>query len=155
MKLKIIFVGQSFPSWIQEGLQEYQKRIPKNYHFELISIPLQHRPKSDDYKRLMEQEGERMLQYIPSDALCIALDIQGSLVSTDFLCKQLADWQMDARTVCFCIGGPEGLAENCSARANLRWSLSRMTFPHPFVPLILTEQLYRAYTILIDHPYHK
>jgi 23S rRNA (pseudouridine1915-N3)-methyltransferase len=136
-------------------MSEYHKRIPKNYHVELIGIPLQNRPKSQEFKRMMEKEGQMMLQYIPDDALCIAMDIQGLPLSTELLSDHLKNWQLESKTVCIMIGGPEGLAPACYARATLKWSLSRLTFPHPLVPLLLLEQVYRAYTILIDHPYHK
>lgn len=155
MKIKIISVGHSLPAWIQIGVEEYLKRIPKNYHVELVGIPLQNRTTSPDTKRLMEKEGQLILQKIPEHAVCIALDIQGTLLSTEALAKHLSSWQMQGDTVCLLIGGPEGLAPACYERATLRWSLSRLTFPHPFVPLLLLEQLYRAHTIVIDHPYHK
>ena len=103
----------------------------------------------------MAKEGEAMLKAIaPSDKV-IALDVLGKSWSTEKLASQLSDWQFEGCDFCFLIGGPDGLAPECLARADAKWSLSALTMPHPLVRIMLAEQLYRAWTITVGHPYHK
>ena len=85
----------------------------------------------------------------------VALDVIGRTLSTEKLASKLADWQMNGRDVCLIIGGPDGLSAECLARADMRWSLSDLTLPHPLVRIVLMEQMYRAWTINANHPYHR
>ena len=96
-----------------------------------------------------------MADRIPPSAHVVALDQGGKLWSTPQLAEALVRWQDLGREVALLIGGPEGLADECRARADEAWSLSRLTFPHPLVRVIAAEQLYRAWTILSHHPYHR
>ena len=96
-----------------------------------------------------------MLKHIGSNTRTIALDVLGKSFSTEVLSQKLADWQMDGRNVNILIGGPDGLDSRCLAQADEKWSLSALTLPHPLVRVLLIEQLYRAWTILQNHPYHK
>lgn len=155
MKIKLIAVGSNMPTWVNTGFKEYQKRLSVPLSLELIEIPLQKRGKNVDIPRLMQQEGEQMLKHIRSQDFVIALDVQGKTWSTEKLAENIDTWLMEYQTVCLLIGGPEGLAKKCFARANLKWSLSDLTLPHPLVRIIVSEQIYRAQSISLGHPYHR
>lgn len=155
MKIRLFCVTHKTPAWVKEGYEEYAKRIPPAYSIELVEIPAEKRTPTANTKRLMEREGEKILGMIKQDELVVALNIKGEKWSTEKLAQQLAEWHQDGRNIALLIGGPEGLAPACLERANVHWSLSPMTFPHFLVKVILAEQLYRAYTILTGHPYHR
>ena len=155
MRLKVISIGHKMPDWVNDGVLTYQKRLPREYHFELIEIPFAgKRDRHADIAKLIEKEGKKMLDAIQPQDHCIALEVTGQPWSTPQLSQQLQIWQ-DHTQVCLLIGGPEGLAPACQARANQTWSLSKLTLPHPLVRVVLVEQIYRAYTILCGHPYHR
>lgn len=155
MKLRLLTITHKAPSWIKEGYEEYAKRLPAAYALELVEIPAEKRTINADMTRLTEREGEKMLAYLRPDHLVIALDIKGKPWSTEQLAEHMAGWHQAGRNVDLLIGGPEGLAPACLAKANLKWSLSPLTFPHIIVKLIIAEQIYRAYSILQNHPYHR
>lgn len=144
------------PAWVEAGYQEYAKRLPRDVKVELQELPLGQRSKNNpDIARAIAQEGERMLGAIPQGDRVVALEVQGKNWSTEQLAERMRDWQMQGDNCTLLIGGPDGLARNCVARANEKWSLSGLTLPHPLVRIVLIEQLYRASTILSGHPYHK
>ncbi|MBU0499987.1 MAG: 23S rRNA (pseudouridine(1915)-N(3))-methyltransferase RlmH [Gammaproteobacteria bacterium] len=155
MRIHLISIGNKMPQWIGEGYREYAKRLPGECALILVEIAAGHRCKGADIHRAIREEGERMLAAIPKGALVVALDVLGKPWSTELLAEQLGDWMHQGRDVALLVGGPEGLCENCLAMADLRWSLSALTFPHPLVRVILAEQLYRAWTLLRNHPYHR
>ncbi len=141
------------PSWVEAGYQEYAKRLPSNF-IRLVEIPLIKRP-SSDCTRQIKQEGKLMLAAIPKDNFVIALDVQGEQWSTETLAAHLQKWQDTAQALSLLIGGPEGLTMECLAQADKKWSLSSLTFPHPLVRIIVAEQLYRSWSIINHHPYHR
>mgnify|MGYP001426178929 FL=1 len=155
MKVQMIAVGTRMPAWVQAGYDEYAKRLPKELTPTLVEIPLGNRGKNGAVQDAMKQEGEAILQHISSATTMVALDVQGKSWSTEQLAEQLSRWRMDGRNLAFVIGGPDGFSQQCLARADVRWSLSNLTLPHPVVRIVLIEQLYRAWTILQNHPYHK
>ncbi|MGB0663512.1 MAG: 23S rRNA (pseudouridine(1915)-N(3))-methyltransferase RlmH [Pontibacterium sp.] len=155
MKIRLIAVGSKMPAWVTDGFNEYKKRLPSDMALELVEIPLGHRGKNADTARAMAQEGDAMLAAIGKGDRVIALEVLGKSWSTEKLADTLADWRMDGHNVSLLVGGPDGLDPRCSAQADVKWSLSALTLPHPFVRVILAEQLYRAHTILAGHPYHK
>jgi len=155
MRIDIIATGERMPAWVQTGYEEFAKRLSNAIPIRLVEIAAEKRGKTADIKRIMDKEGKRMLQAIPEQAHVVALDREGQSWSTARLAQALAQWQQDGHDVAMLIGGPEGLPEACLARAHTRLSLSAMTFPHPLVRIMLAEQLYRAWTILQNHPYHK
>jgi 23S rRNA (pseudouridine1915-N3)-methyltransferase len=155
MQIHLIAVGERMPDWVNAGYGEYAKRMPPECRLRLVEIPAVKRTKTADLKRIMQQEGERMLAAIPANAEVVALDVAGQNWSTPDLARQLGEWLRDGRDLALLVGGPEGLATACQERATRRWSLSALTFPHPLVRIILAEQLYRATTILKGHPYHR
>lgn len=143
------------PRWVQEGYQEYAKRLPSECALKLVEITPGHRGKSADISRTIRDEGERMLKAIPGNCQVIALDVKGKSWSTEQLSGQLDEWMNQGRDLALLVGGPEGLAEACLHRADGRWSLSPLTMPHPLVRVVAAEQLYRAWSILRNHPYHR
>ncbi|MCW8890341.1 MAG: 23S rRNA (pseudouridine(1915)-N(3))-methyltransferase RlmH [Sedimenticola sp.] len=155
MIIHLITVGNKMPRWVQEGYQEYAKRLPAECSLNLIEIAPGHRGKSADIKRTLRDEGERMLKAIPKGCRVVALDVLGKSWSTEQLSDQLGHWMGDGRDIALLVGGPEGLAEACQQQAESRWSLSALTLPHPLVRVIVSEQLYRAWSLLRNHPYHR
>jgi 23S rRNA (pseudouridine1915-N3)-methyltransferase len=155
MLLRLIAIGNKMPAWVTTGYQEYAKRLPNDYTLKLIEIPAEKRTQQSDIKRLTEKEGNKILSVIQPGHLVIALDVQGESWSTAQLAKSLANWHTENRTVDLLVGGPEGLAPACLQKSQLRWSLSPLTLPHPLVRIVVAEQLYRAWSILQNHPYHR
>ncbi|MFA5548420.1 MAG: 23S rRNA (pseudouridine(1915)-N(3))-methyltransferase RlmH [Porticoccaceae bacterium] len=155
MRLRILAVGTRMPGWVTEGFNEYRKRLPPEIRVELVELPLGPRGKGQPLERAMEREGEAMLKAIqPGDGV-IALDVPGKPWSTGQLAHQLRAWQESGKNHSLLIGGPDGLAPACLARADQSWSLSPLTLPHPLVRILLIEQLYRAWSLNAGHPYHK
>ncbi|MEW5755591.1 MAG: 23S rRNA (pseudouridine(1915)-N(3))-methyltransferase RlmH [Pseudomonadota bacterium] len=155
MQIHLIAVGTRMPDWVTQGYEEFAKRLPPECRLKLVEIPAGKRGKGADLNRLIKEEGERVLAAIPKSARVIALDVQGAAWTTEQLAQQLGDWLQDGRDVALLVGGPDGLAPPCLERAAQRWSLSKLTFPHPLVRIVVAEQLYRAWSILQNHPYHR
>ena len=155
MRIRIIAVGTKMPAWVETGYAEYAKRMPRDCVVELVELPLAQRGKNTDIARAMEMEGEEMLAAIGKGEQVIALDVKGKPWSTEQLAEHMANWRMSGNNYCLLIGGPDGLAPQCLAQAHVRWSLSALTLPHPLVRIVVIEQLYRACSILQNHPYHK
>ena len=155
MKLRMLAVGTRMPDWVENGCNEYGKRMPPELCIQLIEIPLGSRGKSQSNTKAIESEGQALLKAIGKRDFVIALHVLGKTMSTETLATQLSHWQMDGRDVSLLIGGPDGLSESCLARADMRWSLSDLTLPHPLMRIVLMEQLYRAWTINANHPYHR
>jgi 23S rRNA (pseudouridine1915-N3)-methyltransferase len=143
------------PGWVGEGYAEYAKRMPRECELRLKEIALGPRGKHFDIARAIAEEGEKMQAAIPAGDRVVALDLSGKEWSTPQLSEALARWLAGGRDVSLLVGGPDGLAPPCLARADERWRLSALTFPHPLVRVILAEQLYRAWSLLHNHPYHR
>lgn len=143
------------PSWVEAGCNEYGKRMPPELRIETIEIALGARGKNQPASKAIEKESLALLKAIGAQDFVVALDVIGRSLSTEQLATKLADWQMNGRDVCLIIGGPDGLSAECLARADMRWSLSDLTLPHPLVRIVLMEQMYRAWTINANHPYHR
>lgn len=155
MKIRLLTITHKAPEWIQTGYEEYAKRLPAHCALELIEIPAEKRTANADLKRIADREGEKMLAIINPQHHVIALDVKGKSWSTEDLSSQMNEWLHSGRNIDLLVGGPEGLAISCLQKANEKWSLSPLTFPHILVKLIVAEQIYRAYTILQGHPYHR
>lgn len=155
MKIRLLAVGGKMPAWVSQGFNEYSKRLPAEMTFELVELPLGHRGKGADKARAIKQEGDAMLAAIPKNDRVIALEVQGKSWSTEQLAEHIRDWQMDGRNISLLVGGPDGLDSRCVQLADQKWSLSALTLPHPLVRVILAEQVYRAWTVIQGHPYHK
>ena len=152
MQIRILAIGAKMPDWVVTACADYSKRLPLNW-LKIIEIPT--RQKFKNTAMAITHEGEKLLAAINDRDKTIALDVRGSYWSTEELSRQLADWQMQGKTVNLLIGGPNGLSDECLARSQQHWSLSPLTLPHPLARVILVEQLYRAWSILQNHPYHK
>jgi 23S rRNA (pseudouridine1915-N3)-methyltransferase len=155
MHLHLIAIGTRMPSWIKTGFEEYAKRFPQECRLHLIEIEASKRGKNFSIENLLREEGERMLNAVPKNSSIVTLEINGKQWDTPELSKQLKRWQLNGRDIALLIGAPEGLAPACLAKAEQRWSLSHLTLPHPLVRVIVAEQLYRAYSLLQGHPYHR
>lgn len=154
MKLKLIAVGTKMPPWVTSGYEEYARRFPRDMPLELVEIAAGKRSKSQDVARLTEREGEQMLAAAERCHI-VTLEVTGATWTTHDLARQLGRWQQLGRDVALLVGGPEGLAPACVAAARERWSLSPLTLPHPLVRVVLAESLYRAHSLLTNHPYHR
>jgi 23S rRNA (pseudouridine1915-N3)-methyltransferase len=146
MRITIVSVGHKMPGWIQEGFNEYTRRMPAEARVELVELK-PGKSKAD--------EGRAILAAIPQGAALLALDEHGKAVTTQGLSVMLSGWMRDAIHPCFAVGGADGLADEVKERAAKLLSLSALTLPHQLVRVVLAEQLYRAWTILARHPYHR
>lgn len=155
MQLELLAFGQKMPSWLQEGIQTYQKRLTKPYQINITELPLLKRPKSGDISQLRQKESDLMQNAISSRAHIIALEIDGKQFSSEKMAQRLQKLEQHTSHIQFLIGGPEGLNPTCTALAHEKWSLSELTMAHPLVRLFLVETLYRCWAINQNHPYHK
>jgi 23S rRNA (pseudouridine1915-N3)-methyltransferase len=151
------------PDWVESGYLEYARRLPPECALSLTEIDPLHRgkaggksgPGSAAAELARNDEALRIERAIPKGAATVALDGRGQAWSTEDLSAQLAAWMADGRDRVLLVGGPDGLADSLIRRADCSWSLSRLTFPHPLVRVIVAEQIYRAWTLLKGHPYHR
>jgi 23S rRNA (pseudouridine1915-N3)-methyltransferase len=155
MDFTVAAVGTRMPAWVQEAWSEYARRFPRGVALQLKEIPLAKRGRNADIASLREVEGQALLAAVPKGHRVVALDERGKQWSTQELADQLEGWMREEHGVCFLVGGPDGLSQNCRDKAQNTWSLGRLTLPHPMVRAILSEQLYRAWTITQNHPYHR
>lgn len=155
MRIHLIAVGTRMPAWVDTAYAEYAARLPHECRLQLVEIPAAPRGKHTDLARARQQEGERMLKALPRDAQIIALDERGRMLDSIEWSRSLADWMQSGRDVCFLIGGPDGHAPEVLARVDQRWSLSRLTLPHALMRVLVAEQLFRAWSLLANHPYHR
>ncbi len=155
MHIRLIAVGDRQPAWVDEAFGSYAKRLPVQWKFGLEPVATAVRAVESDPRKAVELEGQRVLRKLKPAERVVALDERGKQLSSSELSGTLADWQRDGRDVALVIGGPDGLSEECLGRAGLRWSLSRLTLPHGLVRVLVAEQLYRAWSLLQGHPYHR
>lgn len=155
MNYELLAFGQKMPSWLADGLVGYQKRLIRPYSLSVTELPLLKRSKSSDISQLRKKESELMLSHIKPSAHVIALEVEGKQLNSVQMAKRLAKLELNTSHIQFLIGGPEGLSQACSDKANEKWSLSLMTLSHPLVRLFLAESLYRSWAINQNHPYHK
>lgn len=155
MNIELVAVGTKGPDWVLTGFNEYQKRLPKDWQLNVRELAVSKRHKGEPVEKHIEDEGKRMQSVLNTDGIIVALDSRGTNWSTLDLSKKLSEWQYDYKQVQFLIGGPDGLSKECLSVAREKWSLSRLTFPHFIVRILLAEQLYRAWSVLNNHPYHK
>lgn len=155
MQFQVVAIGQRMPAWVQQGWDEYARRFPKPFALTLREIPLKKRARNSDLDRFKVEEGEALLQAVPAGHRAVALDERGKQHSTVELARMMEGWMQTEHGISFLIGGPEGLSPECRNAADQTWSLSRLTLPHPLVRVVLAEQLYRAWTVTQNHPYHR
>ena len=155
MRISIIAICEKLPAWVDAGFQDYAQRLKHILPMTVSDLHLGNRGKNADLKRALHDEGARMLAAIPKGAWVVALDGGGQQFSSEALAKQLERWRENARDLVFLIGGPEGLAAECLNSAQQKLSLGAMTLPHALVRIVLAEQLFRAHSIISNHPYHR
>jgi 23S rRNA (pseudouridine1915-N3)-methyltransferase len=155
MRISVVSVGHKMPAWIQSGWREYLKRLPPEIRVELVELKPEEKTSGKTVDKAKALEGERILAAIPGGVTVYALDEKGGPVTTQGLSVMLAGWMRDATHPAFVIGGADGLSDAVKARADKLVSLSALTLPHGLVRVVLAEQLYRAWSILASHPYHR
>ncbi len=143
------------PGWVADGVRTYQKRLPRHLKLEFRDFPPVQRTAGMTAERAMAREGEQMLKVLPDAAYLVALDERGQQWSSADLAGRLEAWMASQPNVFFMIGGADGLAAACKQRADSTWSLSTLTLPHSLVRVVLAEQIYRAWTLVQGHPYHR
>jgi len=152
----MVAVGTRLPAWVNEGFATYRRRLPPQMRLYLREIPSGARRSGDDVRAATEREGRALLDAAAGCEAVIALEERGRVLTSRDLAGELGRWQAEGmRRVAFLAGGPDGLAAPCLERATDRWSLSALTLPHGLVRVLMAEQLYRAWTILQGHPYHR
>ncbi len=155
MQINLISVGHRMPSWVQQGYDEYAKRMPRECELVLKEITSGKRGKNSDVAKIVKDEGERMIKAVSARTNVVVLDVSGKPWSTPELSLAMKRWMESGQNIALMVGGPEGLADSVRDSATESWSLSRLTFPHPLVRVIVAEQLYRAWSLLNNHPYHR
>lgn len=155
MRARVIAVGTRPPSWVREAYDDYTRRLGSRLKIALVEVEPGRRSPGQSPGKAIEGEGRKLMAALRPGEWVVALDAGGTEMST----RQLADWlggRMRAgRDLAFLIGGPDGFAAEVLERSDMSLSLSRLTFPHALVRVVLAEQLYRAVSILTHHPYHR
>jgi 23S rRNA (pseudouridine1915-N3)-methyltransferase len=154
MRITVHSVAGKLPAWVDQGVKEYEKRLPRELKLSWRTVPVA-KGQGDSAEAQREREGEALLKGLRGSEHCVALDGRGRAWSTEDLAEQLRGWLMRGQDLALLVGGPDGLSPACLDAAQQRWSLGPLTLPHPLVRVLLTEQLYRAWTITIGHPYHR
>ncbi len=155
MKIQIIAVGQKMPAWVEQACADYLKRMPREIEVQITVIPPAQRRARDSTEHYRQLEARQIIKKAGSNGLSIALDEQGKPWSSNDWAQQLGGWMQQQPRVNLLIGGPDGLADECREICRQTISLGRMTMPHALVRVVLVEQLYRAWSILKGHPYHR
>jgi 23S rRNA (pseudouridine1915-N3)-methyltransferase len=155
MKIRLLTVGHKQPAWVQQGCAEYEKRLPREWGFQLVEIKPEARTSGAGTEKVQAAEGKRLRAAIPKGAWVVALDERGEAWTTTVLAERLQRWLQQGRDVALLVGGADGLDPTLRAEANQRVALSAMTLPHGLVRIVVVEQLYRAASLLQGHPYHK
>lgn len=155
MDIHLIAIGNRMPAWIRQGYDEYARRLTGECRLQLHEVPAVTRGRHPAIGAIREEEGRRLLGKVPQGAWLVALDEQGKVWDSQGLARQIQQWRENTRAVALLVGGPDGLDAAVREEARQLWSLSPLTLPHPLVRVILAEQLYRAWSILRHHPYHR
>ena len=155
MQIFILAVGEKPPSWVESGVKEYTSRMPQECSVNLVTVPTQKRTKNTSIVQNQEHEQKLLLKASPKNSYRIVLDEKGKSWTTKMLASEMKDWLQFKPVVTFYIGGPDGFSKQFFSQADHIWSLSTLTMPHMLVRLVLVEQIYRAWTITQNHPYHR
>lgn len=155
MHIQIIAIGQKIPSWIEQGIQEFAKRLPSDWNFEIKAIKTPVRSSSQSVAQCMALERSKMQALIPKGAFRVVMDEKGAAIDTMTLAEKLKQWQETEKNLVFLIGGPDGIEPSFKKECEYRLRLSDMTLPHALARLLLVEQLYRVWSVNHHHPYHR
>jgi 23S rRNA (pseudouridine1915-N3)-methyltransferase len=154
LKLRIISVGHKMPAWVETACADYTKRMPRELQIEIIEIKPEKRAAGNSTENIQLAEAKRILEAVGKDYI-IACDERGQEITTLELAEKLKSWQTLGRDVSIVIGGADGLHASLKQRADWLFGLSKLTLPHAFVRVLLCEQLYRAHSVNLGHPYHR
>ncbi|AZR82712.1 23S rRNA (pseudouridine(1915)-N(3))-methyltransferase RlmH [Thiomicrospira sp. S5] len=155
MIIHFIVIGQKMPRWVQDGYTEYAKRLPKACSLKLVELPMATRGKSGSVAHYKAEEAKRILAVLPKGCQLVVLDEHGQQTTTVQFSQKLDDWLASGQDVALVVGGPDGLAPELIQQAEWKWGLSKLTLPHPLVRVLVAEQIYRAWSVLQNHPYHR
>lgn len=155
MKINLICVGKKMPAWVNQGYEEYAKRLNKDCQLNLIEVDAAKRSKTASPKKYKSEEAKKIRSVLPKGSYLVSLDVQGKQPSTEKLAEKIDQWMHLGRDVSILIGGPDGIDDELLSESNEKISLSHLTFPHPLVRIVLSEQIYRAWSLLNNHPYHR
>ena len=155
MNITVLAVGNKMPRWVDEAVQEYAKRFGRDVQYTLKEIKPEKRGAGVNAAQGMVAEEKRILEALPDNAFLAVLDERGKAPTSVELAQYMRRWQQDGEHVCFVIGGADGMTDALKQKARLMLRLSSLTLPHGMVRVLLTEQLYRAVSILQNHPYHR
>ena len=155
MHIRLLAVGDRQPTWVDDAFGIYTERFPREWKFRLDTIATVRRNKNDKSRQAMEAEGELITAKLNQTEQVVLLDERGKQLTSKSLASKLSDWQSDGQDLCFVIGGPDGVSDSVRQRADMMWSLSQLTLPHGMARALLSEQLYRAWSLQTGHPYHR
>jgi len=155
MQIYIIAVGEKSPAWIEMGVKEYLSRMPHECKVTLLTVASTKRSKNNSIQQAQNREQTLLLKNTPNNSYRIALDEHGKSWTTTVLASKLESWLQNTPIVTIYIGGPDGFTADFISEVDLVLSLSLLTMPHMLVRLVLVEQLYRAWTVIQGHPYHR
>ena len=155
MNITVLAVGNKMPRWVDEAVQEYAKRFGRDVQYTLKEIKPEKRGAGVNAAQGIAAEEKRILEALPDNAFLVVLDERGKAPTSVELAQYMQRWQQDGEHVCFVIGGADGMTDVLKQKARLMLLLSSLTLPHGMVRVLLTEQLYRAVSILQNHPYHR
>lgn len=143
------------PKWVEVGVTEYTKRLPAEFNLLIKEVPLAKRSKSYNIEKCINKEAESILAKVNKNDHLVAMEVSGTKFDSPALAKRIGQLRDQGRNISLMVGGPDGLARSCLEQADEQWSLSALTLPHTLVRIILAEQLYRVWSLLIQHPYHR
>ena len=154
MRINLIAIGKKMPEWLNSGIHHYQKQLPGNYNFTLTGLEPQNR-KTNNIDKIKTLEGDMLLKAAKGSTTLIAFDELGKQQSSRMIAKSMESWQLQGDNVALLIGGADGLSSELKQQCHYIWGLSNLTLTHSITRLLVIEQLYRAHTLLTNHPYHR
>ena len=155
MRILVVAVGNRMPQWVTAGFDDYSDRMPRDARIELVEVKPEKRAAGMPVQRILERETVRIEAVLPHGCLRLALDQHGRSFDSAGFARQLGKWRDAGRDLAFLLGGADGLSASLKSSAAMLLSLSPLTLPHALARVVLAEQLYRAHTMLIGHPYHR
>ena len=155
MHVRLIAVGDRQPSWVDTAVSDYAARLPRQWQFRIDEIAAGQRRKGAGSETARTAEGEKLLGKLKPGEFAVLLDETGRQFTSRGLADSVDDWQTAGQDIAFVIGGPDGVSDEVRQRANLTWSLSTLTLPHGLARVLFVEQIYRAWSLTMGHPYHR
>lgn len=155
MRIKVLAIGTRMPAWVNDGVNEYSRRLPRHVDLQFIEVPAARRSAGSTTAKIMAKEADALLKAARGADRIVVLDERGQSHSSAQIGVELQRWLDRYTSVAILVGGADGLDSRCLEAADQVWSLSAMTLPHPLVRVVLAEQIYRAWTLTQGHPYHR